>query len=158
MRTDIDDERGIAFELFNPRSLGLGFIAGLIATGAMTVFRMPITYSLPPTAEFWAHFVSGGELAEHRTESLLLHFLYGAIAGSVFASIFSVIDTRSPLGTEAKGLLGGLLYSIPFTIIGEYVMLNWMLDMDLEPDESMIFHAGHLIYGITLGAWLGSRM
>jgi hypothetical protein len=25
----------------------------------MTVYRLPVTRSLPPTAEFWAKFVSG---------------------------------------------------------------------------------------------------
>ena len=29
--------------------------------------------------------------------------------------------------------------------------------MDLATDESAVFHAGHLIYGLALGAWLGSR-
>lgn len=158
MSTSEPDDHDRMFELLDPRSLKLGFKGGIVATCVMTVFRMPISYSLPPTAEFWAQYISGGELANHRAEALLLHLSYGAIAGCVFASIFSVIDTHSPFGTEANGLLAGLLYSIPFTILGEYVLLNRMLDMDLDPDESMIFHASHCVYGITLGAWIGSRM
>ncbi|MFC6963158.1 DUF6789 family protein [Halocatena marina] len=158
MRISAPDENDLLFELLNPRSLTVGFKGGIVATSAMTVFRMPISRSLPPTAEFWAQYVGGGELADHRAESLLLHFLYGAIAGSIFGSIFAVVDTRSPYETETKGLLAGLLYSIPFTLLGESIMLNHMLGMDLEPDESMIFHASHLVYGITLGAWIGSRM
>jgi len=37
------------------------------------------------------------------------------------------------------------------------VLLRGLLDEDLDPDEALIFHLSHVIYGITLGAWLGSR-
>jgi hypothetical protein len=36
-------------------------------------------------------------------------------------------------------------------------MLQWLLDMDLDTDEPAVFHAGHLIDGLALGAWVGSR-
>lgn len=145
-------------EMFNSRVLILGFGGGLVATCVMTVFRMPISRSLPPTANFWAQYVAGGELEEHRVEAMVLHFVYGAVAGSVFAAIFTAIDPRTPLAPETEGLLAGFLYSIPFTWAGEIIMLRRMLGMNLESDESMIFHAGHLVYGITLGAWIGSRI
>jgi hypothetical protein len=29
--------------------------------------------------------------------------------------------------------------------------------MDLDADEALIFHVGHAIYGIALGAWVGSN-
>ena len=155
---DGDDEDTTLDEIFDIRTWILGFRGGLIATGVMTAFRMPISWSLPPTANFWAQYVAGGELQEHRIEAMILHFLYGAAAGSVFAGVFAAIDPRTPLEPETEGLLAGFLYSIPFTWTGEAVMLHRMLEMDLESDESMIFHAGHLIYGITLGAWIGSRL
>ena len=144
--------------MFDIRTLVLGFNGGLIATCVMTTFRMLISHSLPPTANFWAQYVAGGELEEHRIEAIVLHFLYGAAAGSVFAVMFAAIDPRTRLEPETEGLLTGFLYSIPFTWVGEAVMMHRILGMDLESDESMIFHAGHLIYGITLGAWIGSRI
>jgi hypothetical protein len=27
----------------------------------------------------------------------------------------------------------------------------------LDADERLVFHVGHLVYGLTLGTWLGSR-
>jgi hypothetical protein len=36
-------------------------------------------------------------------------------------------------------------------------MLDGLLDTRLEADELTLFHAGHLVYGIALGAWVGSR-
>ncbi len=140
------------------RSAILGFIGGLIATCALTVFRMPVSRSLPPTANFWAEYVAGGDLSEHRVEAMVIHLLYGAIGGSVFALLFRAIDARMPTGTELNGLVIGVLTSIPFSVFGTRVVLNRVLGMDLDANEVMIFHAGHLVYGITIGAWVGSRM
>lgn len=152
------DESTRLERIFDVRTWIVGFTGGLVATGVMTAFRMPISRSLPPTANFWAQYVAGGELEEHRIEAMILHFFYGAAAGSVFSVIFAAVDPRTPLDSETEGLLAGFLYSVPFTWVGEAVMLHRMLGMDLESDESMIFHAGHLVYGITLGAWIGSRL
>jgi len=29
--------------------------------------------------------------------------------------------------------------------------------LDVEPDDRFAFHVGHVLYGITLGAWIGTR-
>jgi hypothetical protein len=161
LNTNTEERSGestIVERIFDIRTLISGFRGGLVATCVMTTFRMLISHSLPPTANLWSQYVAGGELEEHRIEAMVLHFFYGAAAGSVFAVMFTAIDPRTPLEPETEGLLTGLLYSIPFTLIGEIVMLHRILGMDLDSDESMIFHAGHLIYGITLGAWIGSRI
>jgi hypothetical protein len=33
-----------------------------------------------------------------------------------------------------------------------------LLGMDLTSDERFVFHLGHAIYGLTLGAWYGSAV
>jgi hypothetical protein len=43
------------------------------------------------------------------------------------------------------------------SVFGTQVVLNELLDTQLEADELTLFHAGHLVYGISLGAWVGSR-
>lgn len=136
----------------------LGFQGGLFATCVLTVFRMPISRSLPPTANLWAKYVTGGDLSDHRMVAMLLHLLYGALGGSVFAMSFDAVDTHSPVGTEMDGLLFGVLASIPFSLFGTRVVLSRVLGMDMDADEVMIFHAGHLVYGIAIGAWIGSRL
>jgi len=40
---------------------------------------------------------------------------------------------------------------------GTQVVLQELLDIRLEADELALFHAGHLVYGLSLGAWVGSR-
>jgi len=36
-------------------------------------------------------------------------------------------------------------------------VLERVLDMDPAADERLVFHAGHLVYGLGLGTWFGSR-
>ena len=139
------------------RLLTLGFTGGFIATGVMTAFRMPISRSLPPTENLWAQYIGGNDLEEYRLPAIILHLFYGAIAGSIFAAALPWLNEWSPFGTETTGLVGGILFSIPFTWLGEAVFLNRLLGMNLDANESMVFHASHLVYGTTLGAWVGSR-
>ncbi|MCO8245999.1 MULTISPECIES: hypothetical protein [unclassified Haladaptatus] len=132
-----------------------GFVGGLFSTVVMTAFRESISLSYPPTAEFCAKFL-GGEPNDHPAGSIALHLLYGGFAGSLFAVAFGE-GSNSALDTETEGIIGGLGYGLLLSLFGERVMLGRLLDMALEEDESMIFHAGHAMYGVALGAWVGSR-
>mgnify|MGYP005860042591 CR=1 FL=1 len=49
------------------------------------------------------------------------------------------------------------MFGIASSLFGNQIMLNELLDIQLEADELTLFHAGHLVYGIALGAWVGSR-
>lgn len=142
----------------NRHPITLGFQGGLIATCTLTVFRLPVSRSLPPTANFWAEYVVCGELSEYPEEAMVLHLLYGAVGGSVFAVLFGKFDELSPIPTELDGVLTGILSSIPFSLFGTNVVLDRMLGMEMEQNEVMIFHAGHLVRGCSIGAWVGSRM
>lgn len=132
-----------------------GFVGGLFSTVVMTAFRESISLSYPPTAEFCAKFL-GGEPNDHPVGAIALHLLYGGFAGSLFAIAFGD-GSNSALDTETEGIIGGLGYGLLLSLFGERIMLGRLLDMTLEEDESMIFHAGHAMYGVALGAWVGSR-
>jgi hypothetical protein len=136
-------------------------VGGLFGTVVMTVFRAPIAKSLPPTAAFLAKFV-GGRPDDHPAGALALHLLYGVVAGGVFGGLFGATDgehVAAELGAseETAGLVAGTAYALALSAFGERVLLRRLLDMDPEDDESMIFHAGHVVYGVALGAWVGSR-
>lgn len=160
-----------------------GAVAGAFATVVMTVYRAPLARALPPTAEFWAKFVAGGDPEDHPLPALALHLLYGIGGGAAFGflrperrrlGLLADADdggTGGPSGTDADGdtdaekeaeselsaLIWGLAYAAVLSVFGERVVLGAVLDMDLSADESLVFHAGHLIYGAALGAWVGSR-
>lgn len=141
------------------RALGLGSVAGAIATGVMTAFRMPISHSLPPTGLFWAKYVGGGDPDQYVWEALALHLFYGTAAGSAFGvAVSRALDDADPeIGRERRATALGVAYGLLLSIFGVRVLLERMLDMELDPDERLMFHLGHVVYGLTLGAWFGSN-
>lgn len=132
-----------------------GLVGGLFATLVMTVFRAPTARSLPPTAEFLQQYLGGGP-GDYRVASLLLHALYGMAGGLFFAPSFVLVvgETDEP---ETAGLVLGAIYGLVLSFVGERVVLGRLLGKNLDTDESAVFHAGHLVYGLTLGVWTGSR-
>jgi hypothetical protein len=136
------------------RSLARGVAGGLIATVLMTLYRFPVFRALPPTAEFWATYVGGGAPRTHFGTGLVLHFLYGGAAGGLFGV---VIDTLG-VDNDGKRSLGvivlSLAYGLALSAFGTRFVFQRLLDEELDPNDDAIFHAGHAIYGLTLGTWL----
>ncbi|MFC7143078.1 hypothetical protein ACFQMA_25090 [Halosimplex aquaticum] len=145
-----------------------GLEGGLLATLVMTVYRLPITRSLPPTADFWAQFVGDGAPEDYPVPALVLHFAYGGTAGAVFAASLrgrESVDPDEPGYDRRRGpptyagevpiTVAGLLYGLVLSAVGEQIVLGRLLDVD--PDDRVAFHVGHVLYGITLGAWVGTR-
>jgi uncharacterized membrane protein YagU involved in acid resistance len=134
-----------------------GLKGGLIATAVMSLYRWPIFRALPPTAEFWAQFVGGGEADQYFVQGLVLHFLYGASGGVIFGPVFAVLNCQTRLDRERLGLGIGLVYGLALSVFGHRIIFRHLLDRELEDDEVLVFHVGHAIYGVTLGTWFGSR-
>ncbi len=134
-----------------------GLQAGFVATVIMTAFRLPIMRSLPPSANFWATYVAGGKPEEYPVVGLLLHLLYGTLGGAVFGGIFALLSAERSIEPEQRGIVWGGVFGMVSSVFGTQVMLKELLSIRLEADELALFHAGHLVYGIALGAWVGSR-
>lgn len=139
------------------RSVVLGLKGGIVATVVMTAFRVPISHSLPPTANFWARYVGGGEPEDHPFPAFVLHFVYGIVGGGVFGLLLDEPDGQTRAEIELRDLVRGFSYSFVLSLFGTRVVLGRLVGMDLERDEALIFHVGHLIYGVSLGAWVGSN-
>lgn len=158
-RTAQDDDRlpessrGIHAAVAALRGVQAGFVATLI----MTAFRLPIMRSLPPSANFWAMYVGSGEAEEYRGIGLVLHLLYGTIGGAMFGGLFALLSAERSIEPEQRGIVWGSVFGMVMSVFGSQVVLNGLLETQLETDELTLFHAGHLVYGIALGAWVGSR-
>lgn len=135
----------------------LGAKAGFVATIVMTAFRLPISRSLPPTDEFWARYVRRDGAEGNLTPAIVLHLLYGSLAGVVYVVAVPGPSTASEARGEVTGVVTAVAYSLVLSAFGSRVVLGDLLDQHLDPDERLVFHLGHLVYGITLGAWIGSR-
>jgi hypothetical protein len=134
-----------------------GGVGGFVATVVMTLFRVRIFRAVPPPAEFWAQYLGGGSAEEYTVQGFVLHLFYGTTAGAVLGGVFPYVDRRSPLGTEATALLSGALYGVVLSLFGDRVLFAHLLDRDLEDEHGLVFHTAHVVYGLTLGMWLGER-
>lgn len=123
----------------------------------MTAFRLPISRSLPPTDEFWRTFVRADDSGSATLPAILLHLLYGMGAGVVYVALGPRVSRTTEARAEVRGVVTAVVYSLFLSAFGLRVLLQGLLDEQLSPDEKLIFHLGHVVYGITLGAWLGSR-
>ncbi|GAB3021000.1 DUF6789 family protein [Natronobiforma cellulositropha] len=139
-----------------PSGLVRGLQAGFVATLIMTAFRLPIMRSLPPSANAWAR-VAGGDPDDHPVAGLLLHLWYGTAAGALFGVLFALLEAEQAIEPEQRGILWGSVYGMGLSAFGSQVMLDRSLGVRLDADEIALFHAAHLVYGIALGAWVGSR-
>lgn len=121
----------------------------------MTTFRVPTARSLPPTAHFLSRWF-GGSPEDYPLSALVLHLAYGTAAGAIFGRL-APHPERTTDEPEMVGLLAGTAYGVLLSAFGERVVLPVLVGMDLDTDESAVFHAGHIVYGLTLGVWTGSR-
>lgn len=146
-----DEVRGIA------RPLVRGIVGGLVGTVTMTVYRLPLFQGLPPTAEFWAQFVGGGDPSQYPLAALVLHLLYGAGAGGVFGLAVSRLRSGPVERQGGRVTAVGALYGALLSAFGSRVVLRWILGVELDGEESLVFHVGHLVYGLALGTWVGTQ-
>jgi hypothetical protein len=107
----------------------------------------------PPTAALVAEF-AGGTPEEHEKPGMLLHMLYGMAAGAVFAVGVPLVGLSLGSVGVATGL--GFLYGVVLMVGG---MVFWLrLVIGVEPDKDMmkVFGIVHVVYGVVLGALLGT--
>ncbi|RKD93588.1 hypothetical protein [Halopiger aswanensis] len=152
------DERSRTADKDVAGAVARGVQAGFVATLIMTAFRLPILRSLPPSANFWSQYVARDhDPDEHPIAGLVLHLAYGIQGGALFGALFELQDAEQAIEPEQRGLVWGTIYGLVLSAFGSQVMLKELLDIQLDADELTLFHAGHLVYGLSLGAWVGSR-
>lgn len=130
-----------------------GLIGGLIATILMTIVMRGMGGGPPPTAALLAKF-RGGSPDDYMMPGMLLHLLYGTIAGGVLVAVV----TGTTLGIEGtvSWTITGIVYAIVLMVLGAIVWIRMVIGM--EPDRGMMLQFGivHLVYGVVLGVWIGA--
>lgn len=138
------------------RPVANGALGGLVGTLAMTAYRLPLFEGLPPTAEFWAQYVGDGDPSSYPLQALVLHFGYGAAGGSVLGLALARTGDDPGERDDRITLLAGVAYALVLSALGNRVLLERILDVDLTAPERLVFHVGHVVYGLALGTWLGT--
>jgi uncharacterized membrane protein YagU involved in acid resistance len=137
-----------------------GAAAGLIATLPMTIFMQAAWMQLParelhplPPRQITRKFLK--QLGVHRRLSQtsqavltwLLHFLFGAMAGS----LYGIMEEKFPIRNPVKGSLAGMTLWT-----GSY--LGWIPALGILPPATrhpwrmnLLMIVAHLIWGVSLG-------
>lgn len=102
-------------------------------------------------------YVGGGDADDHPVAGALLHLAYGVAAGVPFAYVLGRAGGSTEWAAEGRGAVAGVLYGLVLSAFGLRVLLERLLALDLDADERLVFHLGHVVYGLTLGTWIGSR-
>lgn len=140
-------------------SIRTGLEGGFLGTLGMMVSRRVggSKSGPPPTAAFWAKYVGNGEPSDYKPQGLVLHFLYGAVAGAVFQVMRSVVGRGGSDSAGSRPITGGLTYGVLLAIWGFAFLLRVVLGKDPGPKKARKFLKGHLAYGLTLGLWTKLR-
>lgn len=135
--------------------VGTGLVGGFLGTlGMMASRRLAGSKSgPPPTSAFWAKYIGDGEPSDYKREGLVLHFLYGSVAGAVFQLSRSVVGRGDSDNAKTHPISGGLAYGVLLAIWGFVVVLRMVLEKDPGVKKARKFLKGHLAYGLTLGLW-----
>ena len=124
----------------------IGGLAGAILTGA----AMRAAADEPgPSATVWAMYFGDGDPDHYEEQGLVVHAVYGAAAGAVFASFAGSLSL-------AVGTLGGaLVWAIVWAAVLAVIALGfWQLVfIGGMPDARELAELGgvHLGYGVVLG-------
>ena len=132
-----------------------GLVGGLVATIVMTVFMMLLgDDSPPPTALFWSEYVGEGPPEEYVMPGMILHTLYGTVAGGVFVVLVPLLGFAS-VATIGSAVLWGLVYGFVLFLGAAMFWMNVVLGLEPEMRMAGMFLLFHLVYGVVLGAWVG---
>lgn len=131
-----------------------GLVGGLIATVVMTAFVMVLgDDSPPPTALFWSKYVGDGEPGDYVPQGMLLHLLYGVVAGGVFALLVTELALGGSTLALAGGVLWGAVFGVALLVVGAGFWMMAVLGTSPEPQQAVMFLVFHLVYGVVLGGW-----
>jgi hypothetical protein len=131
-----------------------GLVGGLVATIVMTVFMRELgDGSPPPTAHFWSKYVGSESPEDALPQGMVLHLGYGIVAGAVFVLLAPQLGIS--LDQLDAALLWGLVWGVILFVAGAVFWLILVLDESPGKEQVGLFLLVHLIYGATLGAWIG---
>lgn len=135
-------------------SVVAGLAGGLVATIVMTIGMMVMgDGGPPPTAALLAKFADG-DPEDYAMPGMVLHLLYGIIAGGVFAVGVPIVGLELGSIIVAAGL--GLVYGLILMVGGMMFWMQMVIGMEPDRDMMVMFGTVHIIYGVVLGAFLGA--
>lgn len=131
-----------------------GLVGGFVATVVMTAFMMTLgDDSPPPTVLFWSKYLGEGEPRAYMVHGMVVHLVYGTVAGAVFALLVPVVGVS--VASIGSAVLWGLVWAGVLFVVGAVLWMRLVLGMEPELKMAGMMLFFHLVYGSVLGAWIG---
>lgn len=131
-----------------------GLVGGFVAAIVMAAFMMTLgDDSPPPPALFWSKYIGAREPQAYMIQGMVLHLLYGTVAGAVFALLVPVVGLS--VASVGSAVLWGLVWAVVLFVIGAVLWIRLVLGMEPELKMAGMMLFFHLVYGAVLGAWIG---
>ena len=126
-----------------------GLFGGLLGAAVTAAAMRAADVGPAPSATVWAMYFGDGDPDHYEEQGMVVHAIYGTIAGAVFASLAGALSL-------ALGTLGGaLLWAVVWAAVLAVIALGfWQLVfVGGMPDARELAELGgvHLVYGIVLG-------
>ena len=129
-----------------------GLVGGLLGAVVTGVAMRAAIDEPAPSATVWAMYFGDGDPTHYESEGLVVHAVYGALAGAVFVSFAGSLSLR--IGTLGDAILWALVWSAVLAVIA--VGFWSMVIVGDVPDDRSLAELGavHAMFGIVLGLWL----
>lgn len=137
-------------------SILAGLAGGLIATIVMTAVMMVMGDGGPPPTASLVAKVAGGDPEDYAMPGMVLHLVYGIVAGLALALVVPLAGFGFGSILVATGL--GLVYGVVLMIVGMGFWMRLVIGMDPDKDMMITFGVVHVVYGLLLGAFLGTGL
>lgn len=129
-----------------------GLAGGIVATIVMTTVMRGMGGGAPPTSALVAKF-AGGEPEEYMMPGMVLHLLYGTVAGAVFALGVPLLGLS--LGSLGVAIGLGVVYGLLLMVGGMMFWMRIVIGMEADAGTMKLFGTVHVVYGLVLGGFLG---
>lgn len=134
-----------------------GTVGGFVGTIAMSMLMMPAMGDKPGAPQMLLSRLNDKPPEDNKAMGMVLHFLYGTIAGIVFA--YAAVDLLGySIAEPSEGAVWGLVWGLVLFFVAFFWMaVSGMMSsmMDQPKSERMkgmvVFLVAHLIYGGVLG-------
>lgn len=129
-----------------------GLVGGLLGAIASAALRRAAGDEPAPSATVWAMYFGDGEPEHYALQGAVVHVLYGALAGGLFA--LSAGSLSLGLATAADALLWAVVWAAVLAVIA--VGFWGMVLIGETPDPRGVAELGavHLAFAVVLGLFV----
>ena len=129
-----------------------GLVGGLLGAIVSAALKRAAGAEPAPSATVWAMYFGDGEPDHYELEGTVVHVLYGAGAGALFALLAGSLSLG--LATAGDALLWAVVWAAVLAVIAVGFWGIVFIGEAPDPRGLAEHGAGHLVFAVVLGLWV----